>query len=113
MLLAQYVIVHRIVGSRPFGTDETRRMIRHFEVTRTPEGGWGMHPDSGPYVFFTTLAYVALRLLGVPASDPLAARALAWVRAQKGGVLSIPTWGKVWLSIAGLYRWEGVNPIPP
>jgi len=113
MLLSQYVIVHRIAGSPPFREAERARMIRHFEVTRTPEGGWGMHPDSGPYVFFTTMAYVALRLLGVPADDPLAARARAWIHAQPGGVPAIPTWGKVWLSLSGLYGWEGVNPVPP
>ena len=61
MLLSQYVIVHRMAGSPPFGEAERARMIRHFEVTRTPEGGWGMHPESGPYVFFTTLSYVCTR----------------------------------------------------
>lgn len=113
MLLSQYVIVHRLAGSPPFAERERARMVRHFEVTATPEGGWGMHPDAGPYVFFTTLAYVALRLLGVAPDAPLAARARAWLHAQEGGVLAIPTWGKVWLSLSGLYRWEGVNPVPP
>jgi 2,3-oxidosqualene cyclase len=113
MLLSQYVIVHRIVGSPPFAPVERARMIRHYEVTRTPEGGWGMHPDSGPYVFFTALAYVALRLLGVAPGDPLAARARAWLSAQPGGVRAVPTWGKVWLALAGLYGWEGVSPVPP
>ncbi len=113
MLLSQYVIVHRIVGSKPFEGAERARMIRHFEVTVTPEGGWGMHPDSGPYVFFTTLAYVALRLLGVAPGEPLAARARAWLRSQPDGVPAIPTWGKIWLSLIGLYGWEGVSPVPP
>ena len=113
MLLSQYVIVHRIVGSPPPSDAERARMIRYYEVTRTPEGGWGMHPDSGPYVFFTALAYVALRLLGVAPEDPLAARARAWLHAQPGGVLAVPSWGKVWLAIAGLYGWEGVSPVPP
>jgi lanosterol synthase len=113
MILSEYVIVHRLAGSPAFGEAERARMIRHFEVTRTPEGGFGMHPDSGPYVFFTTMAYVALRLLGVPPEHPLAARALAWLHGQPGGVLAIPTWGKIWLSLTGLYGWEGVNPIPP
>jgi 2,3-oxidosqualene cyclase len=112
MLVAQYVIVHRVVGSPPFAEAERARMIRHFEATRTPEGGWGMHPDSGPYVFFTTMAYVALRLLGVAAEDPLVARARTWLHTQEG-VVAIPTWGKVWLSLIGLYGWEGVSPVPP
>lgn len=32
---------------------------------------------------------------------------------ESGGATGIPTWGKVWLSILGVYEWEGVNPMPP
>jgi lanosterol synthase len=116
MLLAQYVFVRTIVagpGSSPFSAEERLRMIRYFEATKTPEGGWGMHPASGPYVFFTAMAYVALRLLGVAADEPLASDARRFLRAEPGRVLSIPTWGKLWFSILGLYEYEGVNPVPP
>jgi lanosterol synthase len=113
MLLAQVVIVHRILGKEPFDERTREAMIRQFRVSATAEGAFGMHPESGPYVFFTTMAYVALRLLGVAAEDPLAARARAWLQKAPGGVLAIPSWGKVWLAICGLYGWEGVNPIPP
>ncbi len=116
MLLAQYVFVRTIVagqGASPFSAEERQKMIRHFEVTRTPEGGWGMHPASGPYVFFTALSYVALRLLGVAPTDPLARDARRFLRAEPGRVLAIPTWGKLWLSILGLHGYEGVNPVVP
>ncbi len=112
MILSQFVIVSRIVG-RSFNEETRTRMIQYFRVTRTPEGVWGMHPESGGYVFFTTLAYVALRLLGVVPDDPLAATARHWLRSQQGGVLAIPSWGKFWLATIGLYEYEGVNPIPP
>ncbi|TYB50771.1 2,3-oxidosqualene cyclase [Nonomuraea sp. PA05] len=113
MILSQYVIVRHVVG-RPV-TDQAERedILLHYRLTRTGEGGWGMHPESGPYVFFTTLAYVALRLLGVPPGDPLAAQARAWLHRQPGGVQAIPTWGKLWLSLLGLYHYDGVNPFPP
>src|SRR6266850_356359 len=86
MILSQYIIVNRIAGR---GFDERTRelMVKYFRTTRTPEGAWGLHPESGGYVFFTTLAYVALRLLGVDAEDPLTAAARKWLHAQKGGVL--------------------------
>jgi lanosterol synthase len=113
MLLAQHVIAHRVVGSPPPDEAARARILRHFERTVTPEGGWGMHPDAGPYVFFTALAYVALRLLGVGPDEPLAARARAFLRSAEGGVPAIPSWGKFWLSMLGLYGYEGVNPIPP
>src|SRR5262249_43486160 len=69
--------------------------------------------ESEPYVFVTTLVYVALRLLGAPADYPLARPARQWLLAQPGGVLAIPTWGKFWLSLIGVYEYSGMNPVPP
>ena len=70
MILSQYVIVSRVTG-RSFDEETRARMIQYFRATRTPDGVWGMHPESGGYVFFTALAYVALRLLDVAPDDPL------------------------------------------
>jgi lanosterol synthase len=112
MILAQYVIARTILR-RPFDAGEIARIRRHFDVTRTPEGGWGLHPESGPYVYVTTLAYVALRLLDSGSGDPLVEPARRWLLHQKGGVLAIPTWGKFWLAMIGLYGWDGVNPCGP
>jgi lanosterol synthase len=117
MILSQYIIVQRIIGGAdaPALRDPRARagMIRHFEVTRTAEGTWGLHGESGGYVFTTALAYVALRLLGLGKDHPLCAPALRFLRDQPGGVLSVPTWGKLWLALCDLYGWEGVNPFPP
>ncbi len=112
MILSQYIIVQTVVG-RPLDERTRSQMIHYFRTTRTPEGVWGLHPESGGYVFFTTLAYIALRLLGVPAADSLTSTARSWLHSQKGGVLAIPTWGKFWLAAIGLYEYEGMNPIPP
>lgn len=114
MLLSQWVIVQRIVGRLDRIDAQTRaRILKQYEVTRTAEGGWGMHAEGGAYVFMTSLAYVALRLCGLGPDDPLLAPARAWLRAQPGGVLAVPSWGKFWLSMIGLYEYEGLNPIPP
>jgi 2,3-oxidosqualene cyclase len=112
MILSQYIIVQSVTG-RPLDERTRSQMIKYFRATRSPEGVWGLHPESSGYVFFTTLAYIALRLLGIPPDDPLTATARNWLHAQKGGVLAIPTWGKFWLAAIGLYKYEGVNPIPP
>ena len=66
MILAQYVIL-RAVLDRPMTPAERSGMILHFRRTRRPPAGWGLHPESPPYVFVTAISYVALRLLGVPA----------------------------------------------
>jgi lanosterol synthase len=116
MLLAQHVLVHRIVRPGPgvpFDAATREKQTRYFARWQTPEGGWGMHPESPPYVFFTTLAYVALRVLGHAPSHPMLARARRWLASAPGGVAAIPTWGKFWLALLGIAPWEGMNPIPP
>src|SRR6516162_756695 len=85
MILSQYVIIKSITGAR-FDPRTTEQMVKYFRVSRTPEGVWGLHPESGGYVFFTTLAYIALRLLGLSAEDPLVATPRRWLRAREGGV---------------------------
>ncbi|NJD08737.1 MAG: 2,3-oxidosqualene cyclase [Methylococcaceae bacterium] len=112
MILAQTVMVRTIV-ERPYSDAETAEIVKHFQVTQRDDGSWGMHPESAGYVFFTTMAYVALRLLGVPADAAILARARQWLNDQPGGVREIPSWGKFWLSLLGLYEREGLNPIPP
>ncbi len=113
MLASQYVLVRRITGRWPLEEEAVRRVIRHFALTRRDDGSWPMHREGPGYVYLTTLAYVALRALGIDADDPLVAPARRWVRSRPGGVLAIPTWGKLWLAMVGLYGYEGVSPIPP
>lgn len=112
MILSQHVIVRTVTG-HSFDEHTRSQIIKHYRATRTPEGVWGLHRESGGYVFVTTLAYVALRLMGVGSEDPLLSVARHWLRARQGGVLAIPGWGKFWLAMLGLYGYEGVNPIPP
>ncbi len=112
MILAQAIIVRTLVG-RPYTPQEQQQILQHFTVSQAADGSWGMHPESPGYVFFTTLGYVALRLMGLPPDDPMLTRARAWLRAQPGGVKGIPTWGKFWLALLGLYEYVGLNAIPP
>jgi len=110
-LLPGLVIAWAITGF-PLGGAQQAGMVRYLRATRRPGAGWGLHLQGASTVFGTTLNYVALRLLGVPADDPDAAEARGWL-ADHGGAEGVPTWGKVWLAVLGVYRWEGVSPLPP
>ncbi|MEW6037857.1 MAG: 2,3-oxidosqualene cyclase [Pseudomonadota bacterium] len=112
MILAQAVIVRWIVG-RPYSERERTAIVKHFEVSQLPDGAWGMHPESPGYVFFTALAYVALRLLGLGPDTTMLVKARNWLHARPDGVKAVPTWGKFWLMLLGLYGREGVNAVPP
>ncbi|MFC5720998.1 prenyltransferase/squalene oxidase repeat-containing protein [Streptomyces gamaensis] len=112
MLLSQYVVVCRVVGHEL--PQETRAaMTRHYRATVTPEGGWGLHPESGPSPYCTVLAHLALRLLGHPRDEVLCARSAAWLRDRPAAARALPTWGKLWLAVVGLHDYRAVNPLPP
>jgi lanosterol synthase len=111
VITAQYILVAYLVG-RAIPPGRRGRLLRQLAAWQRPEGGWGLHADSGSYVFVTTLVYVALRLLGTPAEDERCRRARAWLRAN-GGVGAIPSWGKLWLAMLNLYAYEGVHPVLP
>jgi len=110
MLAAQYVMLQHFVGVE-LPPERRSRLIRHFERTRLSSGLWGLHELSAPYLFVTTLVYVAARLLGIEANDPLLVPAQQFIRRE--GVLTIPSWGKLWLALLGLFDWRGVPPLVP
>lgn len=111
MITSQYIIMAYIT-QQEIPQSRKDKFLHYFQTWQTTEGGWGLHLESPPFVFNTTLAYVALRLLGIPAENEICQRARNWLYAQ-GGVLQVPSWGKFWLALLNLYQWEGVNPILP
>jgi squalene/oxidosqualene cyclase-like protein len=112
IITAQVVILNAITQRKP--TEERRRLLlRQFEVTRRPDGGWGLHPESSSYQFVTTLVYVAARLLGAAPDQPMLTEARAFLAGRSDGVFGLPQWGKIWLSFIGLYDRRGLNPCPP
>jgi squalene/oxidosqualene cyclase-like protein len=76
------------------------------------DGGWGLHIENHSTMFGTVLNYVSLRLMGTPREDPRCVRARDWIKAN-GGAELVPSWGKVWLAVAGIYKYDGVNPVNP
>lgn len=64
------------------------------------DGGWGLHIEGPSTMFCTGLCYVTLRLLGeaMDGGDGAMEKARGWI-LHRGGVTSIPSWGKMWLSV--------------
>lgn len=110
-LLPGYVFARYATGS-PAGAELSRRLAESIAGSQNDDGGFGLHQDGGSRLFTTVLNYVALRLLGTPAGDATGVRARDWLGSH-GAALAVPAWGKCWLAVLRLYRWEGVNPIPP
>uniref|UniRef100_A0A803MET2 Squalene cyclase C-terminal domain-containing protein n=1 Tax=Chenopodium quinoa TaxID=63459 RepID=A0A803MET2_CHEQI len=87
----------------------------YFMPPLNEDGGWGFHIDSHSTMFGSAISYIALRLLGEgpdDGEDNAVARGRQWI-LDHGGATSIPSWGKFWLSVLGVYKWDGCNPTPP
>ena len=110
MIAAQFVITWTILDIE---ITESRRilLIRHFENTCLDNGLWGLHEHAESSLYVTALVYVASRILGVESEHNMLRSAKEFIR--KEDITSIPTWGKFWLSMLGIYHWQGVSPVPP
>lgn len=98
-----------------FPGEYRKEILRYLYCQQNEDGGWGFHLSSHSVMFCTTLSYICMRLLGVGpegGQDNAAARGRKWI-LDHGGVPSIPSWGKTWLAIMGLFEWSGCNPMPP
>ncbi len=88
-----------------------RKAVNHIFSMQLPDGGWNIYSGGPVEVSATIKAYLALKLAGVPVTDPrmLAAREVA---LHLGGVPRMNTFSKLYLALLGLYPWEYVPTIP-
>ncbi|KAF6147089.1 hypothetical protein GIB67_036808 [Kingdonia uniflora] len=83
-----------------FSPKHKKETLRYMYCHQNEDGGWGFHIEGHSTMFGTILNYIFMRLLGEGpegGEDNACARAQKWIR-DHGGVTSIPSWGKTWLS---------------
>lgn len=110
-LLPGLVFASHITQS-PFADSEQELMKCYMLNHQNEDGGWGLHIQGGSTMFGTVLQYVALRLLGESANAHAMTKARNWI-LQNGGATQTPSWGKFYLSVLGVYEWEGCNSLFP
>jgi squalene-hopene/tetraprenyl-beta-curcumene cyclase len=91
--------------------DWQRKAVNHIFSMQLPDGGWNIYHGGPAEVNATIKAYLALKLAGVPATDPRMLRARA-VALSLGGVPRMNTFSKLYLALLGLYSWKYVPGIP-
>ncbi|HEY9825653.1 MAG TPA: squalene--hopene cyclase, partial [Stenomitos sp.] len=75
-------------------------------------GGWELYIGDGGNLSVSIEAYMALRLLDVPVSDPALVKAQKFIVAQ-GGVTQSRIFTKLNLALIGCYDWRGLPSLPP
>ncbi|KAL2327285.1 hypothetical protein Fmac_020712 [Flemingia macrophylla] len=114
--LQPFVIALYITGSLDdvFGAEHKKEILRYLYNHQNEDGGWGFHIEGESTMFGSALSYIALRILGEVPEDEDGAmeRGRKWI-LDHGGLVVIPSWGKFWVSVLGVYEWSGCNPLPP
>ena len=109
-ITAEVVLLHKI-----WGTDAEAplaKMAAYLRAQQRQHGGWELFYNDGGELSTSVEAYMALRLLGVPASAPEMQRAKAFI-LSKGGISKTRIFTKFHLALIGCYDWRGIPSIPP
>lgn len=109
-ITAEVVLLHKI-----WGTDKTRSLHKAEAYLRSQQrehGGWELFYGDGGDLSTSVEAYMALKLLGVSATDPAMQRAKHFILEQ-GGISKTRIFTKLHLALIGCYDWRGIPSIPP
>ena len=88
-----------------------RKAVNHIFSMQQPDGGWNIYHGGPAEVNATIKAYLALKLAGVPVTDPRMLRAREMGK-NLGGVPRMNTFSKLYLALLGLFPWDYVPTIP-
>jgi squalene-hopene/tetraprenyl-beta-curcumene cyclase len=109
-ITSEVVLLHKI-----WGTDRDRPLHKAETYLRSQQkdhGGWELFHGDGGDLNTSVEAYMALRLLGVPASDRTLIDAKQFI-LKRGGISKTRVFTKFHLALIGCYDWRGIPSIPP
>ncbi|MEO6033987.1 MAG: squalene--hopene cyclase [Verrucomicrobiota bacterium] len=88
-----------------------RKAVNHIFSMQLPDGGWNIYYGGPAEVNATIKAYLALKLAGVPVTDPRMLKARE-VALNLGGIPRMNTFSKLYLALLGLFPWKYLPTIP-
>ena len=109
-ITSEVLLLHKI-----WGTDSNLPLTKIEHYLRSQQhdrGGWELFYGDGGELSTSVEAYMAMRLLGVPATDPALVKAKKFI-LQQGGISKTRIFTKFHLALIGCYQWSGIPSIPP
>ncbi len=109
-ITAEVVLLHKI-----WGTDRERPLHKVEAYLRSQQrdhGGWELFYGDGGNLSTSVEAYMALKLLGVPETDPALIKGRSFILAR-GGISRTRIFTKLHLALIGCYNWRGIPSLPP
>lgn len=109
-ITAEVILLYKIWGvdgSKPLAKAEA-----YLRSQQRSHGGWELYYGDGGELSTSVEAYLALRLLGVSASDSALIKARNFI-VQQGGISKTRIFTKLHLALIGCYDWRGLPSIPP
>src|ERR1700727_2188413 len=110
MLESDYIFMHTLLGTGDRGKMEraVNEILRH----QNEDGGWSLYPGGPSNVSYGVKGYLALKLMGYTADQPVMVKARENVLSL-GGVVECNTFTKIYLCALGQYDYDAVPAIPP
>ena len=108
-ITAEYLLLRHLVGTPDL--DLQAKAVRYIRERQGADGAWNLYEAGAGNVSASIKAYFAMKMAGVPATDPAMARAREWIVAQ-GGPVQANVFTKITLALFGQYPWGGVPAMP-
>jgi squalene-hopene/tetraprenyl-beta-curcumene cyclase len=109
-ITAEVILLHHVWGR--FDNVPHARAEHYLRSEQRAHGGWELAYGDGGELSVSIEAYLALRMLGVPAADPALTRARAFILAR-GGIARSRVFTKMHLALVGAFPWSGLPSLPP
>jgi len=109
-MTAELLLLHRVWGT--FDRVPRAAAERYFRAEQRANGSWELAYGDGGELSVTIEAYLGLRMLDIPATDPALVRAREFILAR-GGITKSRIFTKMHLALAGAYDWAGLPSLPP
>lgn len=108
-ITAEYLLLTHFLGVADPG--RWKKIVAYLRSMQREDGAWSVWYGGPPDLNCSIEAYFAMKLAGVPASDPALAKARDFILAR-GGIIQSRVFTRTWLALFGQFDWEALPRLP-